>query len=61
MAMADAGHHVDIVTRRIVDPDWPEFADAVDGYDGYGKRLRILRLLSSGKVHPTPATPFVAA
>jgi hypothetical protein len=26
LAMGNLGHKVDIVTRRIVDPDWPEFA-----------------------------------
>ena len=44
MAMADNGHQVDIVTRRIVDPDWPEFSEPLDTYDGYESSLRIVRI-----------------
>ncbi len=36
------GHKVDILTRRIEDPEWPEFSDAEDGYPGQ-KNVRILR------------------
>ena len=32
LAMAALGHQVDIITRRIVDPKWPEFAEPVDYY-----------------------------
>ena len=48
MAMVDAGHKVDIVTRRIIDPEWPEFAAAIDYYDGYRPDLRIVRLPCGG-------------
>jgi len=48
MAMVDAGHRVDIVTRRIVDPEWPEFSAAVDYYDGYEENLRIVRIPCGG-------------
>ncbi len=48
MARADAGHRVDIVTRQIVDPDWPEFQEPVAHYDGYGDELRIVRLPCGG-------------
>ncbi len=42
-AMAGLGHMVDIVTRRIEDPAWPEFAADVDAYPGFEDNLRILR------------------
>ena len=44
-AMADLGHTVDILTRRIVDPDWPEFAGSIDHYPGVDG-VRIVRLPS---------------
>ena len=47
-AMAEMGHKVDIVTRRIEDPDWPEFASAIDGYPGFNDSLRILRFSCGG-------------
>ena len=37
------GHKSDILTRRIVDPDWPEFAEERDSYEGYAG-VRILRV-----------------
>ncbi|HET9928319.1 MAG TPA: hypothetical protein VFQ09_05880, partial [Rubrobacter sp.] len=42
LAMGDLGHKVDIVTRRIVDPEWPEFASDTDGYPD-APNVRILR------------------
>ena len=48
MAMADMGHRVDIVTRRIEDPAWPEFAAEIDHYPGYEENLRILRMPCGG-------------
>ena len=47
-AMAGAGHRVDIVTRRIQDPAWPEFAAPVDSYPGFGDNPRILRFPCGG-------------
>ncbi len=47
-AMADLGHRVDIVTRRIEDPAWSEFAADEDTYPGYENRLRILRFPCGG-------------
>ncbi len=41
LALADLGHQVDIITRRIEDPDWPEFAAAEDAYDGGVRILRV--------------------
>jgi len=41
LSLAELGHRVDIVTRRIVDDDWPEFADMEATYDG---RVRIVRI-----------------
>ncbi|NOZ50876.1 MAG: glycosyltransferase family 1 protein [Chloroflexi bacterium] len=43
VALAQAGHEVDIVTRRIEDADWPEFASPVDHYEGV-RGLRIVRV-----------------
>ncbi|GAB4531549.1 MAG: hypothetical protein Kow0063_10950 [Anaerolineae bacterium] len=43
IAMAALGHQVDILTRRVIDPDWPEFAGAQDHYPGV-ENVRILRL-----------------
>ena len=43
LAVARAGHTVDILTRRIVDPAWPELAATEDAYEGIGN-VRIIRL-----------------
>ena len=43
LAMGNLGHKVDIVTRRIIDPDWPEFAGDTDAYPG-APNVRILRI-----------------
>jgi sucrose-phosphate synthase len=43
LAMGNLGHRVDIVTRRIVDPEWPEFAGETDAYPGH-ENVRILRV-----------------
>ena len=48
MAMAEMGHRVDILTRRIDDPDWPEFASEIDRYPGYEEHLRIVRVSCGG-------------
>src|ERR687898_1653336 len=37
------GHKVDILTRRIVDSDWPEFSAETDGYPGH-PNLSIVRI-----------------
>jgi sucrose-phosphate synthase len=42
-AMGALGHRVDILTRQIIDPDWPEFADTLDRYPGL-ENVRIVRL-----------------
>jgi sucrose-phosphate synthase len=47
-AMAGLGHRVDIVTRRIEDPAWPEFATDADSYPGFEGNLRILRFPCGG-------------
>jgi sucrose-phosphate synthase len=47
LAMAELGHHADILTRRIVDPDWPEFEAPVDGYPGQPD-VRIIRISFGG-------------
>jgi sucrose-phosphate synthase len=43
MAIAAHGHQVDILTRRIVDPQWPEFEGSVDRYPD-APNVRIVRL-----------------
>jgi sucrose-phosphate synthase len=43
LAMGKLGHKVDIITRQIIDPDWPEFAEPFDSYPNAPK-LRIVRL-----------------
>ncbi len=45
LAMGELGHRVDIITRRIMDPDWPQFAAFLDGYPGRPEaNVRILRI-----------------
>ncbi|RME73396.1 MAG: glycosyltransferase family 1 protein, partial [Chloroflexi bacterium] len=43
LAMAALGHQVDIVTRQIIDPQWPEFAAALDTYPA-ADNVRIVRI-----------------
>jgi len=47
LALGRLGHQVDILTRRIVDPDWPGFERAIDGYPGE-HNVRIVRLACGG-------------
>jgi sucrose-phosphate synthase len=49
LAMAEQGHMVDIVTRRIRDRAWPEFAGDLDSYPGFEGRVRVLRLPCGGE------------
>lgn len=43
IAMAQKGHKVDILTRQIIDPEWPEFAELFDAYPNV-ENVRIIRL-----------------
>ncbi|CAA9496996.1 MAG: Glycosyltransferase [uncultured Rubrobacteraceae bacterium] len=43
LAMGNLGHHVDIVTRQVIDPNWPEFASPTDAYPD-APNVRILRI-----------------
>ena len=43
LAMAAAGHQVDLITRQVVDDDWPEFAAPLDSYPDYAG-VRIVRI-----------------
>ena len=43
LAMGNLGHHVDIVTRRVIDPNWPEFAGPTDAYPD-APNVRVLRI-----------------
>jgi len=42
-ALANIGHRVDIITRQINDPAWPEFAAPLDTYPGI-PNVRIIRI-----------------
>ncbi|MGI9049179.1 MAG: glycosyltransferase [Rubrobacteraceae bacterium] len=42
-ALGEMGHHADILTRRIIDPEWPEFASPTDAYKE-NPNVRILRV-----------------
>lgn len=44
LALAGLGVDVDIVTRRIDDPEWPGFDAALDCFDAHTDRVRIVRL-----------------
>jgi sucrose-phosphate synthase len=48
MALAKMGVGVDIITRLIDDPEWPEFSKPVDYYAGYERNPRILRIPCGG-------------
>ncbi len=43
LALDDLDHKVDILTRQIVDPEWPEFSGRFDAYPG-APGVRIIRL-----------------
>ncbi len=47
LAMAELGHRADILTRRIIDPKWPEFEAPVDSYPNQPD-VRILRIPFGG-------------
>jgi len=48
MALAGMGVKVDILTRLIDDPEWPEFSKEIDYYEGYEGNLRIIRIPCGG-------------
>ncbi|HBE16158.1 MAG TPA: glycosyltransferase family 1 protein [Cyanobacteria bacterium UBA11149] len=48
IALAAQGHQVDILTRQIIDPEWPEFGEPFDAYPGV-KNVRIIRLPAGPK------------
>ncbi len=43
VAMGAMGHRVDILTRQIIDPEWPEFRERFDSYPD-APNVRIVRL-----------------
>ncbi len=47
LALGRMGHHVDIVTRRILDPEWPGFEGPLDAYPSE-PNVRIVRLPCGG-------------
>ena len=47
-AMAELGHKVDIITRRITEKKWSEFSEQIDYYDSFRDRLRIIRIECGG-------------
>ncbi len=52
LGLGRLGHRVDILTRQIVDPDWPEFAARFDAYPN-APNVRIVRL-PAGPPHFLP-------
>jgi sucrose-phosphate synthase len=48
LMMGHMGHQVDVLTRQIEDPDWPEFAARLDSYPG-AHNVRIVRLPAGPK------------
>jgi sucrose-phosphate synthase len=48
IAMAKQGHKVDLITRQIIDPEWPEFSEQFDTYPGVDN-VRIVRLPAGPK------------
>jgi sucrose-phosphate synthase len=48
LAMASLGVRVDVLTRQIIDPDWPEFAASEDDFGEEQERVRIIRLPFGG-------------
>lgn len=46
-ALAEMGVQVDIITRQINDPEWPQFSELYDSYPAYDN-LRIIRLPFGG-------------
>ncbi|MFN6500839.1 MAG: glycosyltransferase [Nostoc sp. DedQUE01] len=48
IAIAQMGHKVDILTRQIIDPQWPEFAEPFETYPGVDN-VRIIRLPAGPK------------
>ncbi|MBP7654030.1 glycosyltransferase [Candidatus Dependentiae bacterium] len=43
LALSDLGHNIDIFTRKIVDPEWPEFSSDIEFYRDNDK-VKIIRL-----------------
>ncbi|MBS3792530.1 glycosyltransferase [Candidatus Bipolaricaulota bacterium] len=43
LRLAELGHRVDIITRQIKDPEWPEFSERIDGYPE-SDEVRIVRI-----------------
>jgi len=48
IAMAQLGHRVDIVTRRMEDPEWPEFNGETEFYGNHPGNPRIVRIACGG-------------
>ena len=48
IALAEMGNKVDIITRLVDDPEWPEFSKEIDYYKGYEDNLRIIRIPCGG-------------
>jgi len=48
IAMAELGHKVDILTRQIIDPEWPEFSEPFDAYPE-APDVRIIRIPAGPK------------
>lgn len=49
LALAELGVSVDIVTRRIEDPDWQGFEAPIDHFHQHADRVRIVRIEAGGR------------
>ncbi|WDU82726.1 hypothetical protein [Caloramator sp. Dgby_cultured_2] len=47
LALGEMGIDVDIITRRIIDENWPEFSEDVESYHG-SQNVRIIRIPFGG-------------
>ena len=48
IALAEMGNKVDIITRLVDDPEWPQFSKDIDYYEGHEDNLRIIRIPCGG-------------
>ncbi len=48
IAMSKLGHKIDIITRQIIDDEWPGFENQIDYYEGV-ENVRIIRIPFGGK------------
>ena len=61
-ALASRGHRLDIVTRQVADPNWPEFSAPFDAYPGL-ESVRIVRIPFGGPhfLHKEDLWPYLGS